>query len=66
MADKETLIEVEYVGNVTIYHFIKSNRDAFDEYLRLFKAEMQKHVDAGKQDQLIRLYWMSRNRVCFL
>ncbi len=47
----DTLIEVEHVDNVTIYRFIKSNRQAFDEYLRLFKAEMQKHVDAGRQDE---------------
>jgi len=44
-------IEVEYIDGVTLYRFLSNSRDAYDEYLRKFKAEMQKHVDAGKQDQ---------------
>jgi len=48
---QEKLIEVEYVRGITIYRFLDNTRVAFDEYLELFKIEMQKHVDAGKQDE---------------
>lgn len=47
----EKWISVEYVDGVTIYRFEKSHRAAFDEYLVHFKDDMQKHIDAGRQDE---------------
>jgi len=47
----EDFITIEQVQGITIYRFRAKSRDAYDEYLRKFKVEMQKHVDAGKQDQ---------------
>jgi hypothetical protein len=47
----EKLVEINYVSGVTVYSFVNNSRQACDEYMAFFKIEMQKHVDAGKQDE---------------
>lgn len=47
----EAMVEMEYVRGVTVYRFLNNTREAFDEYLKIFKVEMQKHIDAGNQDK---------------
>ena len=45
------LVEIKTVRGVTVYSFADNSREACDEYMALFKIEMQKHVDAGKQNE---------------
>ena len=45
------LVKLEYVRGIAVYRFESNSRFAFDEYLEIFKVDMQKHIDAGKQDQ---------------